>query len=167
MARTAEERAVLVRAFGAAPGAYAALLEELTPEEIDYQPAPGKWSARQVIAHVLDTEAHVYTRLRYAVAEPGRVITPFDQDAWAHTLGYSHADVAESVEAFRVLRDLNTRLLERLEPEQWQQIILHPERGHQTIEQLAELFDWHARVHIEQIERNRQAYAAQRAEAAG
>lgn len=32
------------------------VLEALTPEEIEAQPAPGKWSVREVVAHLADCE---------------------------------------------------------------------------------------------------------------
>ncbi len=50
--------------------------------------APGKWNARQILAHLVDTEVVFQARTRHIVSEPGCDIVPFDQDKWARTLAY-------------------------------------------------------------------------------
>jgi hypothetical protein len=44
--------------------------------------APGKWSARQILTHLAHTEIALGTRARMALATPGYVAQPFDQDRW-------------------------------------------------------------------------------------
>jgi hypothetical protein len=49
---------------------------------------PGKWTARQILAHLTDCEIVFQERTRRILSEPGCAITPFDQDKWAKTLLY-------------------------------------------------------------------------------
>src|ERR1700685_2126077 len=49
----------------------------------DQSPAPGKWSAREILCHLADCEIVFAFRFRQALAEDYHVIQPFDQDRWA------------------------------------------------------------------------------------
>jgi hypothetical protein len=47
--------------------------------------APGKWTARQILAHLADAEIGIGFRLRQALAEDNHAAQPFDQDRWARS----------------------------------------------------------------------------------
>ena len=59
-------------------------------------------------------------------------ITGYDQDLWADRLHYAEADPGESLEAFRVLRRDNLRLLERASPDDLKRVGVHFERGEES-----------------------------------
>src|SRR5690349_3462260 len=59
------------------------LFQALGPERADKSPAPGKWSAREILCHLADSEVVFAFRLRQALAQDHHVIQPFDQDDWA------------------------------------------------------------------------------------
>src|SRR5678816_3001251 len=55
--------------------------------------APGKWSARQILTHLAQTELALGTRARMALSTPGYIAQPFDQDVWmARESGLSGAE---------------------------------------------------------------------------
>ncbi|PWU01965.1 MAG: hypothetical protein C5B51_21780, partial [Terriglobia bacterium] len=60
-------------------GELRSLLETLGAAGIERSLAPGKWSARQILCHLADSEITFAFRLRQAVAEPHHTIQPFDQ----------------------------------------------------------------------------------------
>ena len=55
--------------LGAAPGEIAALLESLGAEKSAIRPAPGKWSAAEIVYHLADCELVFGFRLRQTLAE--------------------------------------------------------------------------------------------------
>lgn len=59
------------------------VVKRTNPEAIDRNPAPEKWSIRQILCHLADCEMVFGVRMRQALAEPYHVIQPFDQSAWA------------------------------------------------------------------------------------
>src|SRR5580704_4095026 len=71
------------------------------------RPAPGKWSAAEIVCHLTDCEIVFGFRLRQTLAEDGPTIQPFDQDKWAAT--YSGIPAAEALAAFSALRNWNLR----------------------------------------------------------
>src|ERR1051325_10122763 len=95
----------------AAPQKLAALLAGKSKDQIARRPAPNKWSATEVAAHLSDTEIAVAWRIRQILGTNGIAVQAFDQDAWANTFDYANRDVNASIELYRVLRAANIALL--------------------------------------------------------
>ena len=139
-----------------------ALLEDAlrgaTEDETTYVPAPGKWTIRQLVRHVADTEIVVGMRLRQIIAEDLPTLVPFDQDAWAAKLGYEQADAFDSLARFRSLRDDTSRVLGRLAAEAFERVGVHPERGSKSLLDWVKLFGGHVETHAKQISGIREAW---------
>ena len=135
----------------ATEGRLRALLKGLGAEGADRAPAPGKWSAREVLCHLADCEIVFAFRLRQALAEDDHVIQPFDQDRWAAR--YDTFDVASALAVFGALRDWNIRLIDGMPPASLERKLSHPERGEMTVQVVVETMAGHDLNHLEQIER--------------
>src|SRR6266568_2357976 len=72
-------------------------------EELDLRPAPGKWSAREVVHHLADSEMIAAVRLRVMVAVDNAQIVGFDQDQFASRLYYDRP-IEASLDAFKAAR---------------------------------------------------------------
>ena len=137
----------------AAPARLKKLLRGVSSAKARKRPAPGKWSIREIVAHVADTELVGGYRIRAILGAPGTEIIGFDQDVWVTALHYDKRDLKESVEQYRLLRKANLALLKSLTPEQWKQYGNHNERGQETVETIAKMFAGHDLNHFQQIER--------------
>lgn len=113
-------------------------------------PAPGKWSARDILCHLADCEIVFAFRLRQALAEDHHVIQPFDQDKWAPSYQAQDADVA--LATFGAVRGWNLALLEAVRPEQREKTLTHPERGDMTFQTIVETMAGHDVNHLRQLE---------------
>ena len=133
-----------------------AAIEGLTSDQLATHEAPGKWSTRQVVLHLADSEVVFAWRLRLVLAHDQPPITGYDQDLWAERLRYDDADAAEALETFSVLRRSNLRLLERASPEALARYGVHAERGNESIAHMMKLYAGHDRLHLAQIARIRQ-----------
>ena len=60
-------------------------LEAMGASKAVIPPAPGKWSAAEIICHLADCELEFAGRLRQTLAEDAPTIQPFDQEKWAAT----------------------------------------------------------------------------------
>jgi hypothetical protein len=123
------------------------------PATLRRQPAPGKWSPAQIIAHLADSEIVASYRIRMILAHNGVDIQAFDQDEWAANLAYEAADPEESVDLFDATRVANLRLLRRVDPRLHENYGLHAERGRETVSHLIRLYAGHDLNHLGQIER--------------
>lgn len=142
-----------------------ALLEEAlrgsTDNETVWVPAPGKWTIRQLVRHVADTEIVVGMRLRQIIAEDKPTLIPFDQELWAANLGYENAGLDESFRVFRTLRDDTAAALSALPEAAFERIGLHPERGAKTLLEWVAIFGNHVQTHAKQIREIRSAFLHQ------
>lgn len=131
----------------------------LSPAQLRQPEADGKWSIAQVLRHLADSEVVWGWRMRLILSHDRPTITGFDQDLWADRLHYADSDPAEALEAFRVLRRDNLRLLERATPEDMQRVGVHAERGEESIAHLHRLYAGHDLAHLRQIDRIRKLVA--------
>jgi hypothetical protein len=128
------------------------LTRGLTPKQLKWQPAPGKWSIAEILAHLVDTEIVGSWRMRCSIGASGTTIQAFDQDAWASVFQYRDRDAKTSLEVFGVLRENNLAMLKRLPPEKWEHYGMHSERGKETVAHLVRMFAGHDSNHALQIE---------------
>jgi len=105
------------------------LIHGLTPRELKWKPAPGKWSIAEIVAHLADVEIVASWRMRSVLGANGTAIQPFDQEAWASVFEYGKLDASRSLEVFRVLRENNLAMLKALPRESWDHYGMHAERG--------------------------------------
>lgn len=128
-------------------------LTKATPvSKLRKRPAPGKWSAGEIIAHLADCEIVTGWRMRQILGAPGIPIQPFDQDAWAAACHYEQRDPRKSLEQFRAAREGNLALLKSLAPEQWKHHGVHAERGVESLEHIVRLMAGHDLNHLAQVE---------------
>src|SRR5579863_5219925 len=80
------------------------LVRAATPEVTDFRPAPGKWTIREQVAHLADTEMVMTTRMRWAAAQPGQPIVAFDQEKWAEAGKYALIPIELSLDTFTAVR---------------------------------------------------------------
>jgi hypothetical protein len=131
-------------------------LRGATEAELDARPAPGKWSAREIVHHLADSEMTSAIRLRLLLAEERAAIRPYDQDAFAGALHYDRP-IAASLLAFQAARTSTAELLDRMSDADWAKEGSHPEHAHYGAERWLELYAAHAHSHAEQITRARAA----------
>ncbi|HUE96207.1 MAG TPA: DinB family protein [Longimicrobiaceae bacterium] len=128
---------------------------DLTDAQLGRPEAPGKWSVRQVIRHLADSEIVWAYRLRMVLAQDRPTLTGYDQDAWAARLRYGESDVAESLSEFATLRRGNLRVLRSASTAELQRVGLHAERGEESLEHMLRLYAGHDLLHLRQVERIR------------
>jgi uncharacterized damage-inducible protein DinB len=134
-------------------------LHALSDAQVKKPEADGKWSVRDILQHLADSELVWGVRLRMALAEDRPRLGGYDQDLWALRLHYEKSDPKQALEQFGVLRRANLTLLKGASDDDLQRVAVHAERGEQTIEQMVRLCAGHDLVHLNQVERIRMALA--------
>jgi uncharacterized damage-inducible protein DinB len=136
--------------IAATPETLEALLSLLSEEQIDTKPAPGKWSVREVLAHLADCEIAFGFRLRQGAAGV-EIIQPFDQDGWARN--YGAYGFPEALTTYRAMRAWNLLFILSLTDAQKAQVITHPERGTMTVWTIVETMAGHDLHHLAGLEK--------------
>jgi hypothetical protein len=114
-------------------------------------PAPGKWSPREIVAHLADCELVFGFRLRQTLAEDNPDVQAFDQEKWAAT--YAAYSAPAALATFTALREWNLALLRSLPREAFQRKMTHAERGEMSFQTVVETMGGHDLNHLVQLER--------------
>ena len=134
--------------------AVADALEGATEVELDARPAPGKWSARQIVHHLADSEMMSALRVRWLLAADRPAIVAYDQDEFAKRLHYDRP-IAASLAAFKAARESTAQLLDRLAEDEWSREGTHSEHGRYGMDTWLNIYSRHAHDHATQIVRAR------------
>jgi hypothetical protein len=120
-------------------------------EELDTAPAPGKWTAREVVHHLADSEMTSAIRLRLLLASPHPRIEGYDQEEFAKRLHYQDRPIEASLDAFNAARRSTAEILDRMTEVEWLREGTHSEIGRYTIERWLQIYSAHAHGHADQI----------------
>ena len=152
------EVTALLERFRRGPEVLAVVLTGVFGEEEDFAISPGKWSVREIVAHVADMEMVAAYRFRLVIAEDTPAIAAVDQNAWTRNLDYSRRKPKHSLETFRRIRAENYDLLKDLPASAFERAGDHAEDGRLTLLQLLEGYAEHAELHARQLQEIREAY---------
>ena len=95
------------------------LLMAVNEERGDYRYAPGKWSVREVLGHMIDTERiFAYRALRFS-RNDATPIDGFEQDDYVRNGPFGHCRVKMLVEEFACVRGATLFLFRNLEEGAW------------------------------------------------
>ncbi|MGE5849460.1 MAG: DinB family protein [Candidatus Methylomirabilota bacterium] len=152
----AQTRRALIERYKDGYRAVTEALQGISERELDARPAPGKWSAREIVHHLADSEMTSAIRFRRLIAEDRPLIQGYDQDEFARRLYYDRP-IHASLEALRSARETTAQILERITEAQWGREGTHSESGRYTVERWLEIYAQHAHNHADQIRRSRAA----------
>ena len=123
-----------------------------TPQQFERSYAPGKWSARQILTHLAQTELAFGMRARMALAAPNHdyVAQSFNQDAWMAR--ESALGGREALDALAALGTMNLALYASLSAGERAAVFSHPEYGALTVDWLIHQSAGHLVHHLKQLE---------------
>jgi len=143
--------AELIDRFLKGPEVLGQAVRNVSPALLDKVPAPGKWSIRQYLVHICDTELLVGNRLRHVAADPGGNLAAFDQEKWAASLCYDKQPVEDVLAAFAAMRKVSANMLRNIPASAWNNKGVHPKRGEMTLVMVLELAANHCENHAKKI----------------
>jgi hypothetical protein len=120
------------------------------PDRFERSSAPGKWSARQILTHLAQTELALGNRARMALAAPGYLAQAFDQDAWVAR--ETRISGPEALDAFLALARMNVLFFDGLSTADRATTLSHPEYGALTIDWIIHQMAGHQIHHLRQLE---------------
>jgi len=120
---------------------------------LDRRPALDAWSVSEVLHHLADAEMHQSLRLREMLAVDHPIWPDWDESAYATTLGYDTRPAGDALTLVLSIRNVNSRLLSILSPEQWSRTAVHPSRGEVDVAGWVQICHDHLAGHILQARR--------------
>jgi hypothetical protein len=154
MTLTAADRDTLIRRYGEGPSRLRAALAAVPVEALKWRPAPGEWSAHEVVCHCADSETNAYARIRYLTAEPEPVVLSYNEAQWAVTLDYHAHPLDLALATVDAVRANTVALLRRLPEAAWARAGRHTASGRYTAEDWLRIYAAHLEDHAAQIDAN-------------
>lgn len=152
---TRQEREALFARYGSGVELIRQALAEVPAEAMQWRPAPGKWSAHEVVVHCADSETNAAMRIRFLVGEDGPAIQGYDQDRWARVMDYHGQSLDLALAQLAAVRAWTHALITALPEAAWGRGGTHSELPGTvyTAEKWLAIYAEHLEVHARQIRR--------------
>ena len=122
-------------------------------ELLDRRPAEDAWSVAEVMHHLADAELHQSVRLRSMLTEDNPTWQPWDEEAYAASLGYDSRPAADALTLVLAIRNVNIRLLASMPVDQWRRTAIHPTEGELDVAGWVRIANDHLAAHVLQARR--------------
>ncbi|HEY7111477.1 MAG TPA: DinB family protein [Thermoanaerobaculia bacterium] len=137
-------------------------LRGLSEKESAAPRAPGKWSPREVIGHLIDSASNNHQRFVRAPLQEDLVFPGYPQDTWVRNQNYREAPWADLVELWRLYNLHIARVLDAIPEDVWKRetrkhtfdkilMITVPAGEPVTLENLRRDYVAHLQHHVEQV----------------
>jgi hypothetical protein len=128
----------------------AMLVRDWPVDRFERSYAEGKWSARQILTHLAQTELALGTRARMAVVTPDYAAHAWDQDSWIAL--DSRLSGQQALETFLATARMNLAFFEGLSTVQRATTLTHPEYGTLTVDWIIHQMAGHHINHLRQLQ---------------
>jgi len=113
----------------------------------DYRYGPEKWSVKEVLGHVVDTE-RIFGARALCFARGEKIpLPPFEQDAYVRSAGFDKRSLASLSREFEAVRQSTESLFDGFDVEQWNRGGIANE-VHMTVRAVAFIVAGHAAHHL-------------------
>jgi hypothetical protein len=139
-----------IEAIGDTIARVEAMTANWTPAEFQRSYAPGKWSARQILTHLAQSEIAFGTRVRMALTVADYAAQSFDQDLWMARESDLNGPAAAN--AYLSTSRMNLAFFEGLSEADLATPFSHPEYGSLTVSWILHQTAGHQIHHLKQLE---------------
>lgn len=121
-------------------------------EALAHSYAPGKWTARQMLFHIIDVECVFGDRLKRSVADVKPLYWAIDPDRWTARLAFPDRSLEVAGQLFFAQHAALLEFFKSITPAEWDRAGIHSDVGRLTVRDLANKVVWHATHHLDQVE---------------
>lgn len=141
----------LVRALTYGPLIVRRIVESLPTDAHDTHSDPDRFTVREAVAHLADWQQIDLDRMKLAASGTGATLQPYDEVERAKEMNYVDLDVMEQLNLYESRRLEILAYLDSLSEGEWRNTGYHPEKGHMTVYDQANLLVAHDTYHIEHL----------------
>lgn len=121
--------------------------ERISPEKHDFSYAPGKWTIKEILMHVIDTERVFAVRALAAARGDESPVYRMDEELYARNVDVSKRALSSLIGEFNTVRAASVSLVENITEEQsqrWCNVVTHP----MSVRAIAYFLIGHVRHHL-------------------
>jgi hypothetical protein len=133
------------------------VVTDMSQQQLQARPVPGKWSTLEVVCHLVDSEQAWCHRMKRVIAEEKPLLIGYDESRFTAALLYHDQKLAEELALLEGMRQQLARILKGLPDSVWERTCVHSERGLMTLEEMLHAEVEHIPHHIRHINEKRKA----------
>ena len=126
-------------------------LRLLQLREVSTRPAPGKWSKKEILGHLIDSASNNHQRFVRALLSEELVFPGYVQNDWVRVQGYADEEWQRMVELWSALNGHIARLVGRIPSEKMRIECRIGDSAPMTLEALVADYVRHMTHHLEQL----------------
>ena len=127
--------------------------------DLDARPIEGKWSVREVVCHLADSEIVYADRMKRVIAEENPTFFEADPDLFGHALHCPRRPLDKELAVVEAIRAHMLSILQSCNADDFQRTGVHSLDGPMTLQTLLERITAHIPHHVAFIEEKLQAMA--------
>ncbi len=125
-------------------------LHSIEEDAASIRPAPGKWSKKEILGHLIDSAANNHQRFIRLQLASEVTLPGYDQDAWVTANAYQQAKWADLVTLWAAYNLHLAAVIRNIDPACAEHVWHHPKEDHK-LGFLVEDYVGHLRHHLAQI----------------
>lgn len=98
---------------------FVSLMKRIPEEKGNYRYQPGKWSIKELIGHLIESERVFAFRALYFARKGVAQLPGYDQNLWVQEGNFDAEKLADLVNEFEIVRNTNIALFHRFSNENW------------------------------------------------
>jgi len=126
-------------------------LVNISDEDAGKAPAPGKWSRKQIIGHLIDSASNNHQRWVRGMAAARTEFPKYEQELWVNTQGYTDARWPDLVNLWLLYNRHLLHIARRMTAEQWAHECVVGDNPPASLLELVVGYVTHLRRHLSQI----------------
>jgi uncharacterized damage-inducible protein DinB len=146
-----------IDAYLAGPAALRRAVADMSTQQVQARPVPGKWSTLEVVCHLVDSEQAWCHRMKRVIAEEKPLLIAYDESRFTASLDYHQHELAEELNLLESMRRQMAAILRTLSEAAWSRTAVHNERGLITLEEMLQAEVEHIPHHVKHIVEKRRA----------
>ena len=115
------------------------------------RPAPGKWSNKEILGHLIDSAANNHQRFIRLQLGPSINLPGYDGDAWVRVQAYQDRPWSEIIDLWRMYNTQLASVIRRVDPAALRNVWHMPDGKAVDLEFIMRDYVDHLRHHLEQI----------------
>ncbi|WP_336822679.1 DinB family protein [Sporosarcina sp. USHLN248] len=141
----------LIESYKSAPSELMQAIAGLNESDLNQTRAPGTWSIREIVHHIVDCDMNYVQFNRYALADTGKTyfFNEFNGDSWNFKMDYKNRSIESELKLFTMMREYIAYLCIILN-DSLDRVLVH-EHGKATVRDALRHDTQHVLHHIEQI----------------